>query len=86
MSGRSDTKKASGNEISMTEIVERELAYRRILNTAEAAAFWGVSIPTWRRLYRKAAVPKPILLTTHKFGWTLGSLIKAQDAQAQRAA
>lgn len=60
-----------------------EIARHRILNSTEAAAFWGVSVPHWRRLYRANEVPCPIKLGARKLGWRVGDLI---DALAARAA
>lgn len=60
-----------------------ELARSRILGSADAAAFWGVSLPHWRRLYRLNQVPEPIRLSERRLGWRIGDLI---DALATRSA
>jgi predicted DNA-binding transcriptional regulator AlpA len=60
-----------------------DLARHRILNTAQAAAFRGVSVMTWRRLYRAKKVPDPIQISPGKYGWKVGDLI---DMDAKRAA
>ncbi len=60
-----------------------ELARSRVLDSAQAARFWGVSLPHWRRMYRLGQVPKPIKLSARKLGWRVGDLI---DALAARAA
>ncbi|WP_114184801.1 helix-turn-helix transcriptional regulator [Microvirga aerophila] len=60
-----------------------DLARHRILDSTEAATFWGVSVPHWRRLYRANEVPAPIKLGARKLGWRVGDLI---DALAARAA
>jgi predicted DNA-binding transcriptional regulator AlpA len=54
----------------------------RILNSRQAAQYWGVSLPHWRRLYRARKVPTPIRIGDRKYGWRLGALI---DALAERA-
>lgn len=58
----------------------------RVLNAAEAAKFWGVSLPHWRRLYRANEVPTPIKLSTRRLGWRAGDLIEALDKRAGQAA
>lgn len=60
-----------------------ELARSRIFDAIEAAKFWGVSLPHWRRLYRLGQVPKPIKLSARRLGWRVGDLI---DALAARSA
>jgi predicted DNA-binding transcriptional regulator AlpA len=52
-----------------------EIAWHRILDTAEAAEFCGFSVPHWRRLYRSGRAPPPIRLSTRKLGWRAGDLI-----------
>jgi predicted DNA-binding transcriptional regulator AlpA len=54
----------------------------RILNSGQAAQYWGVSLPHWRRLYRAKKVPAPIRIGDRKYGWRLGDLI---DGLAERA-
>src|SRR4051812_21196490 len=68
---------------SVFETLPPEIARSRILSSAEAARFWGVSLPHWRRLYRARHVPAPIRLSERKLGWRVGDLI---DALAERAA
>jgi predicted DNA-binding transcriptional regulator AlpA len=53
----------------------------RILNSRQAAQYWGVSLPHWRRLYRSGKVPEPIPIGVRKKGWRLGVL---DDALAAR--
>lgn len=53
------------------------LAEKRILNAPEAALFWGVSLPHWRRLYRAGKVPTPIKISDRKLGWQVGALADA---------
>lgn len=47
----------------------------RILTPAEAAAFWGMSLSHWRRMYRRGQTPRPIRLSARKLGWRVGDLI-----------
>jgi predicted DNA-binding transcriptional regulator AlpA len=54
----------------------------RILNSGQAAQYWGVSLSHWRRLYRAKKVPAPISIGVRKKGWRLSVL---DDALAERA-
>lgn len=69
--------------MSIIDRLPSDLARHRILGSAEAAEFWNVSLPHWRRLYRMGKVPKPIRVGDRKLGWQFGDLI---DALAKRAA
>ena len=57
------------------------ISRHRILSAAQSAALWGVSLPTWRRMYRASEVPPPIKLSARRLGWRAGDLI---DALASR--
>ncbi|WP_404286439.1 helix-turn-helix transcriptional regulator [Microvirga sp. RSM25] len=73
----------------MTNVLEQlptEIARHRVLNSADAAKFYGVSLPQWRLLYRRKAVPAPIKLSERRYGWRVGDLIDALEARAQQAA
>jgi hypothetical protein len=59
-----------------------DLGRNRVLDAATASAFWGVSLPHWRRLYRAGKVPRPIKIGERKLGWCIGPLA---DALAVRA-
>jgi predicted DNA-binding transcriptional regulator AlpA len=59
-----------------------DLTRSRILDSAQASAFWGVSTAHWRRLYRAGKVPSPIRIGDRKLGWRIGDLV---DALAERA-
>lgn len=59
-----------------------DLGRCRILDAEASAAFWGVSLAHWRRLYRAGKVPRPIKIGERKLGWRIGDLT---DALAQRA-
>ena len=61
-----------------------ELARHRILNSSDAAKFYGVSLPQWRLLYKKNAVPAPIRLSERCIGWRVGDLIDALEARVTR--
>jgi len=54
-----------------------DLGRSRILDAAMASAFWGVSLPHWRRLYRTGKVPRPIKVGERKLGWRIGDLADA---------
>ena len=62
------------------------LAEGRILNAPEAALFWGVSLPQWRRLYRAGKVPTPIKVSERKLGWRVGALNDALKSRERAAA
>jgi predicted DNA-binding transcriptional regulator AlpA len=63
-----------------------DIARHRVLTTAEAAKFWGISVPHWRRLYRDKVVPAPIQITERRYGWRVGDLIDALERRSQQAA
>ena len=68
----------------MTNSLDRlpvDIARHRVLNSAEAATFWGVSLPTWRRMYRAKEVPSPIKLSARRLGWRAGDLVEALAAR-----
>lgn len=62
-----------------------DLGRNRILDAAAASAFWGVSLPHWRRLYRAGKVPHPIKIGERKLGWRIGTLADALEARASAA-
>jgi predicted DNA-binding transcriptional regulator AlpA len=53
----------------------------RIVSAAQAAAYWGVSLPHWRRLYRTGRVPGPLKIGERKLGWRAGDLLAAIEAR-----
>jgi|ERR1700722_183621 predicted DNA-binding transcriptional regulator AlpA len=57
------------------------LGRSRILDAATASAFWGVSLPHWRRLYRTGKVPQPVRVGERKLGWRVGVLADALAAR-----
>jgi prophage regulatory protein len=63
-----------------------EISPSRILDSAQASAFWGVSRSHWRRLYRAKQVPSPIKIGERKLGWRAGDLIDGLSARAQSSA
>jgi predicted DNA-binding transcriptional regulator AlpA len=65
----------SGIMDNRLEHLPSDLARHRILDSADAAAFCRFSVPHWRRLYRGGSAPKPVRLSTRKYGWRLGDLI-----------
>ena len=64
------------------DVLPAEAIKGRILNSAQAAEYWGVSLPHWRRLYRAGKAPPPIKVGERKKGWRLHVL---DDALAERA-
>jgi predicted DNA-binding transcriptional regulator AlpA len=63
-----------------------QLEAARIVSAAQAAAYWGVSLPHWRRLYRAGRVPHPIKVGERKLGWRAGDLLAAIEARLMAAA
>ncbi len=59
-----------------------DLGRNRVLDAATSAAYWGVSLPHWRRLYRAGKVPCPIKIGDRKLGWRICQLA---DGLAKRA-
>jgi predicted DNA-binding transcriptional regulator AlpA len=58
-----------------------DLGRNRVLDAATASAFWGVSLPHWRRLYRTGKVPQPVKVGERKLGWRVGVLADALAAR-----
>jgi prophage regulatory protein len=58
-----------------------DLGRNRVLDAAAAAAFWGISLPHWRRLYRAGKVPQPLKVGDRKLGWRVGVLADALAAR-----
>jgi predicted DNA-binding transcriptional regulator AlpA len=84
--GDSDPEKKTVSRQSAQDVLgtlPEGIARFRILNAAQSAAFWGVSLPQWRRLYRMKRVPSPVMLSERRMGWRVGDLI---DALATRTA
>jgi predicted DNA-binding transcriptional regulator AlpA len=70
--------------ISLHEL-PKELAEKRVLNTADAAQFCNFSVPHWRRMVRAGQAPQPIKLGDRKIGWQLGTLIRWLDKKADQS-
>lgn len=47
---------------------------RRIYSTKRAAAFAGVSVSTWRKMYSDGRAPLPVRITRTRLGWPLHEL------------
>lgn len=60
-----------------------DIARRRVLGTKDAAAFIGLSVPTFRRMKDRKAVPAPILLSERRLGWRIGDLADWLDARSE---
>jgi predicted DNA-binding transcriptional regulator AlpA len=59
-----------------------QLEAARIVSADQAAAYWGVSTPHWRRLYRAGQVPTPIKIGERKLGWRVSDLLHAIERRA----
>jgi predicted DNA-binding transcriptional regulator AlpA len=59
-----------------------QLEAARVVSAAQAAAYWGVSLPHWRRLYRAGRVPRPIKIGERKLGWRAVDLLAAIERHA----
>jgi predicted DNA-binding transcriptional regulator AlpA len=81
---RADLKKAA--VIMALNNLPSDLGRNRILDAEVAAAFWGVSLPHWRRLYRAGKVPRPIKIGERKLGWKIASLADGLAKRADEAA
>ena len=60
-----------------------EIERNRILDAAQAADFWGVSLPHWRRLYQRHKVPAPIKIGERKLGWRVRDLVDGLAARIE---
>lgn len=58
----------------------------RVLDSAQAANFLGISVPHFRRLYRAKRVPSPIMIGYRKYGWQVGVLVDFVAAKTEKAA
>ena len=65
--------------MSIIDKLTIDSARHRIMGSAEAAEFWGVTLPHWRRLYRDEKVPTPVRVGIRKLGCQLGLLIDGLD-------
>ncbi len=61
----------------------REIVMRRVIGTKDAAAFCGLSVPTFRRLKDRNEIPQPIRLSERRLGWRIGDLIAWTDCREQ---
>ena len=70
----------------MAEVVSLpdELKSKRILDSKQVAAMYGISLPHFRRLYRAKKVPAPIQIGERKYGWQAGTIV--DDIAAKAAA
>jgi predicted DNA-binding transcriptional regulator AlpA len=63
-----------------------DLGRNRVLDAEASAAYWGISLPHWRRLYRAGKVPRPIKIGERKLGWRIGDLADGLANRANAAA
>jgi hypothetical protein len=61
--------------------VPRDVALNRILPTAQAAAFGGVSPREWRRRKAAGQTPPPIKIGVKREGYRLGDLLAMNEAR-----
>ena len=52
-----------------------DIASQRMVGPADAAAFLGVSLPHFRRMYRDGRVPAPVRLSERVIRWRLSTLM-----------
>lgn len=57
----------------------------RVINTKEAAAFLGMSVPTFRRRKRDGDLPGHIALSHRLHGYRIGDLIDWTERRQERA-
>lgn len=75
-----DAEKKTTKEAAATATLNNlpaDLGRSRVIDAKCSAAFWGVSLPHWRRMYRTGKVPRPIKIADRKLGWRIGDLIDA---------
>ena len=65
-----------------------EISCNRILDSAQASEFIGLSLPHFRRMYRTKKVPSPIKIGERKYGWRVFDLVdwlehRAKDSDPQ---
>lgn len=63
-----------------------EIERRRVLDSAKAAAFIGLSLSHFRRLYRAGKVPAGIKIGERKLGWRSGDLCDWLDSRGSTEA
>ena len=63
-----------------------EAERNRILDSTQAATFWGVSRAHWRRLYHARRVPMPIRIGERKLGWRVSDLIARLNERERKFA
>jgi predicted DNA-binding transcriptional regulator AlpA len=65
-----------------------EIAQKRILGTAQAAAFVGISVRAWERMRANGDAPPAVKISERKLGYTVESLTAwiASRTQVQSAA
>ena len=66
------------------DILPSDLSRERLLDAKQTAALYGLSVPHFRRQYRKGAIPKPILIGERKYGWRAGLVL--DDIAARKPA
>jgi predicted DNA-binding transcriptional regulator AlpA len=68
------------------ESLPADISRHRILSATASAAFWGVSLPTWRRMNRLGQVPSPVRLSARRLGWKVGDLADGLTARQSHPA
>jgi predicted DNA-binding transcriptional regulator AlpA len=79
-----DARKSAAVEAALANL-PFDLGRNRVVDAAAASAFWGISLPHWRRLYRAGKVPRPIKIGERKLGWRVGALVDALKAREPTA-
>lgn len=54
---------------------EAEIAANCVIGMKDAAAFLGMSLPTFKRLRAKGEMPNPVRISERKLGWRIGALV-----------
>ncbi|GJD78833.1 helix-turn-helix transcriptional regulator [Methylobacterium gregans] len=54
-----------------------------MLTTKDAAAFIGLSVPTFRRMKDRRVIPAAIQLSERRLGWRVGDLWDWLDGRAE---
>ena len=71
---------------SINKSLPDSLDHERVLNAAQAAELFGVSIATFRRQHWAGNTPPPIRLSERRLGWRVRDLLEHLSKRANVAA
>jgi predicted DNA-binding transcriptional regulator AlpA len=79
-------KKSETVEKPTNFVISDVLVYERVLSAKQAAALYGVSIATWRRMQWNQKIPPPMKVSDRRLGWRVRDLIEDLKKRANAAA